>query len=297
MSASPTPTQVELNLYTLNTPGVNTYDVSNAAPVTAPAVIETLSYGDQFVFNGQIYSYLGGADNGGNEVGFFALNAHGKEVVFTTGSLTPKESLTLSQNQWYTICFMSGTLIATPSGAKPVENLATGDLVTTSDGKSAPVRWMGRQTVSRAFADPIRSLPIRIKAAAIEHNVPERDLLVSPAHAILVDGVLVQAGALVNGSSIVRESNVPATFIYYHVELDDHSLILAEGVPAETFVDNIERVHFDNWEEHERLYPQGRAIAELPYARASSARQVPQSIARKIAIRAQELDSAAQDAA
>ena len=70
----------------------------------------------------------------------------------------------------------------------------------------------------------------------------------------MVDDILIQAGALVNGLSIVRESNVAETFVYYHIELAEHALVLAEGTPAESFVDNIHRMAFDNWEEHEALY-------------------------------------------
>jgi hypothetical protein len=61
-------------------------------------------------------------------------------------------------------------------------------------------------------------------------------------------------------TSFVRETNVPKVFIYYHVEIDDHSLIMAENTPAETFVDN-DHLNFDNWAEHEALYPEGRPIA------------------------------------
>ena len=116
----------------------------------------------------------------------------------------------------------------------------------TSDGRSMPVSWIGRQSVSRVFADPLRVLPIRIKAEALGEGIPARDLLVSPDHALLIDDVLVQAGALVNGISIVRETQVPMEYTYYHVELDDHSLVLAENTPAETFVDNVDRLAFDN---------------------------------------------------
>jgi hypothetical protein len=197
-----------------------------------------------------------------------------------------------------TICFMPGTRVATPLGEIAVETLKIGDLVTTADGHTAPVRWIGRQTISRVFADPLRVLPIRIQAGALGESLPARDLLISADHAILLEGVLVQAGALVNGSSIRRETDVPVNFTYYHVELDDHSLILAEGVPAETFIDNIDRLAFDNWDEHEALYPEGRAMRELPYARAQARRQVPQHIRKRLAERTAALfDQGASTAA
>jgi Hint domain-containing protein len=184
------------------------------------------------------------------------------------------------------LCFMPGTMIRTPHGESTVETLKRGDLVVSTDGQAKPVTWIGRQTILRHFADPLRVLPIRIKAGALCDNVPSRDLLLSPDHAILVDDALIQAGALANGTSIVRETNVPETFTYYHVELDDHSLILAESTPAETFVDNVDRVAFENWAEYEALYPEGKQVAEMPYPRANSHRQVPRSIRERIAARA-----------
>jgi hypothetical protein len=190
------------------------------------------------------------------------------------------------------LCFMPGTMIRTPGGEVAVEMIACGDQVMTTDGRTEKVSWIGRQTVSLRFADPLRVLPIRIKAGALGENVPSRDLLLSPDHAILVGEVLIQAGALVNGTSIVRETNVPQTFTYYHVELDDHSLILAENVPAETFVDNVDRLAFDNWAEHQALYPEGRQINEMPYPRAKAFRQVPKAIRALLAERAERLGGA-----
>lgn len=187
------------------------------------------------------------------------------------------------------ICFMPGTHIAVPDGEARVETLRPGDLVKTAAGDARPVRWIGRQTVSRVFADPVRVLPIRIRAGALGPKVPCRDLLISPDHAILIGGVLVQAGALVNGGSIVREHDVPQVYTYYHVELDDHALILAENVAAETFIDNVDRLGFDNWAEHEALYPDGKPIAEMAYPRAKSFRQVPQATRTRLAVRGDAL--------
>lgn len=185
-----------------------------------------------------------------------------------------------------TACFMPGTMIAVPGGEAAVETLKVGDLVTTTDGKTMPVRWIGRQTVSLIFADKLRTVPIRVMAGALDENVPSRDLLVSPDHALLVDGVLVHAGALVNGSSIVRETDAPQVFTYYHVELADHSLILAENTPAETFIDNVDRMAFDNWAEHQALGTETEPTVEMTLPRAKAHRQVPSATRRRLSSRA-----------
>jgi hypothetical protein len=195
-----------------------------------------------------------------------------------------------------TICFYRGTLVRTPAGDVAVETLKHGDLVLTHDGREVPVAWLGRQTVSTVFSDKLRVLPIRIKAGALGENVPARDLLVSPDHAMFVDGVLIHAGALVNDTSITRESNVPSIFTYFHVEVADHSLILAEGAPAETFVDNVDRLGFDNWNEYEALYPEGKTVEEMPYPRAKARRQVPVSIRVALAARAEAIGAVAEAA-
>ncbi len=143
-------------------------------------------------------------------------------------------------------CYCRGTMILTDKGQVAVESLAIGDMVVTAAGAAKAVRWLGIRAVSSRFADPVRAYPVRVRANAIDDNVPARDLLVSPDHALLIDGNLIQAGALVNGTSIVREKNVPETFNYYHVELAEHDLILAENAPAETFVDNVSDRSWDS---------------------------------------------------
>ncbi len=220
-----------------------------------------------------------------NHIYFYVTNEQITDANGSNGllTITPGEEV---------ICFMPGTMIRTPEREVPVETLKRGDLVTTTDGRAMPVTWVGRQTISRLFADPVRVLPIRIKAGALAEATPSRDLLISPDHAVLVDGALIQAGALVNGTSIVRETAVPTIFTYFHVELDDHSLILAENTPAETFVDNVDRLNFDNWAEHQALYPEGKAVEELPYPRAKAQRQVPVAIRVKLAERAQAIGTA-----
>jgi hypothetical protein len=154
--------------------------------------------------------------------------------------------------------------------------LAVDALVMTTDGRAVPVAWLGRQTISMRFADPLWVLPIRIKAGALDEGVPSRDLLLSPDHAVLVGEILIQAGALVNGFSIVREAKVP------HIRHSPTSMssltITRREYTAETFIDNVDRLAFDNWEEHVTLYPEGNAIVEMPYPRAKAYRQVPRSL-------------------
>ncbi|MCI4678011.1 Hint domain-containing protein [Rhodoblastus acidophilus] len=211
---------------------------------------------------------------------------------FTFEAGTQGQFFTISQSNGVDtlqLCFMAGTSIRTPDGDVAIETLKRGDLVMTVDGAAKPVNWLGRQTVSTIFADPVRSLPIRVRAGALAENAPSRDLLISPDHALLVEDVLIQAGALVNGTSIIRETKLPKVFVYCHVELDDHSLILAENTPAETFVDNVDRMNFDNWAEFEALYPEGKAVEELPYPRAKARRQVPAYIRVALADRAQAI--------
>jgi hypothetical protein len=290
--------QATLYEYNTTADGPGHYTVSSNPDTPVSVVAKTLSPGDTFVVGGQKYQYRGGADaGGGREVGFFAAAPDGTIHFFATSPISGNETLTLNTSQPYTLCFMAGTRIAIPNGTVAVEELAIGDVVLTAEGKEAPVKWVGRQTISAIFADPNRLMPIRIKAGALDDNMPVRDLLISPCHAILVDGVLVQAGALVNGSSVVRDTDVPASFVYYHVELEDHSLILAEGVAAETFIDNVDRLKFDNWDEHMRLYPEGHAIRELSYPRAASARQVPASIVHRLDARVGLVSAPVRDAA
>ncbi|MCB4767942.1 Hint domain-containing protein [Ancylobacter sp. Lp-2] len=196
------------------------------------------------------------------------------------------------------VCFLEGTHVATPEGERAVETLAAGDLVRTAAGETRPVKWIGRQTVMRTFAEPLHAYPIRIAAGALGDSLPARDLFLSPDHALLIDGVLVQASALVNGTSICRVTQPAERFTYFHIELDDHALILAEGVPAETFVDNVTRRRFDNHAEYIARFGAGDdAIAELDLPRIKSARQLPVAIRARLAARAGTLGATAIEAA
>jgi hypothetical protein len=170
-------------------------------------------------------------------------------------------------------CFCPGTLIATPRGGVAVEALQAGDMVLTAEGPM-PVRWLGVSHVSPRFADPMRVSPIRIAKGALGNGLPARDLRLSADHAVFIGGVLVQAGALVNGTTIVRETVSADTLTYYHVELPRHALLYAEGLESESYVDNVSSWCFAN----ASTRPASGPVAEMPYPRVKAARQLPRNL-------------------
>ena len=213
-----------------------------------------------------------------NEAGGGMLNA-GTITLLTSQTGQFSETLTLSafgtnasgyvgalQTELLTVsgtvvaCFVAGTRIATPDGDRPVESLAIGDPVTTAEGGIAALRWIGRRSYNgRMLAGRDELLPVRIRAGALGGRLPRRDLLVSPKHAMALDGLLIPAFVLVNGTSIVRERGMPRVD-YLHLELERHDIILAEGAPTETFVDEDSRLLFHNASEFAELYPDAEPV-------------------------------------
>jgi collagen type I/II/III/V/XI/XXIV/XXVII alpha len=140
-------------------------------------------------------------------------------------------------------CFLEGTLLATPRGERRIENLQPGDRVLTASGEIVPVRWVGHRRFRLSVRPDVA--PIRFRAAALAPNVPHRDLLVSPEHAMGLDGKLVPARLLVNGRTIIRDTSLEQ-FTYFHIELPRHDLLLAEGAEAESWLDTGNRGAFAN---------------------------------------------------
>lgn len=146
-------------------------------------------------------------------------------------------------------CYAEGTRILTERGEVAVEALAAGDMVVTLAGDSTslqPVRWIGERRMNlRQHPQPNLVAPVRVRQHAFGENLPTRDLLLSPDHCLFVDGKLIPAKLLINDLTIVQERATTAVH-YYHVELDQHSVMLAEGLPAESYLDTGNRAMFAN---------------------------------------------------
>ena len=152
-------------------------------------------------------------------------------------------------------CYCRGTLIRTPVDQKPVEDLKIGDEVVTAFGAVRPIKWIGRRTYGRRFITGRKDiLPICIKAGALDDRVPVRDLWISPHHAVYLDGILIEAKDLVNGVSVMQVEHVEEVD-YFHIELDSHDVIIAEGALSESFIDDNGRGMFHNAHEYQSLYP------------------------------------------
>jgi hypothetical protein len=143
-------------------------------------------------------------------------------------------------------CFATGTRIATANGEVRVESLRAGeDVAITEDGSPVPIVWIGHRNVVTALHErPEDVMPVRVRRDAIAPGQPVRDLILSPDHALALDGVLIPVRYLINGQSIVQEHADRIT--YWHVELARHDILLADGLPTESFLDTGNRSAFAN---------------------------------------------------
>jgi hypothetical protein len=181
-----------------------------------------------------------------------------------TGVQTGNGSITISLAPADAPCYCPGTLIRTNRGEMPVEILAVGDTVVTASGEPRAIKWIGRRSYDGRFiAGNHLMLPVTIRAGALADGVPHTDLVVSPGHAMWVDGQLVPAWRLVNGVTVTQAEAVDSV-AYYHVELHRHDLLLANGAPAESFLDETGfRGQFHNAAEFHRAYLDAAPLAPM----------------------------------
>jgi hypothetical protein len=133
-------------------------------------------------------------------------------------------------------CFAAGTRLLTAAGEVPVEKLRVGDHLPTLVGQRlARIRWIGSRDAANTRA-------VRVAAGAFGAGLPARDLVVSPDHALWIGGALVPARALAGRRGIQTEA--VSKIRYYHIETAMHDVILADGLPAETYLDIGNRAAF-----------------------------------------------------
>ena len=129
-------------------------------------------------------------------------------------------------------CFGSGTMILTPSGERPVEAIAVGDLVVTATGQAVPVRWRGTRTLdAAALADQPELRPVRLKLGAYGNR---RDLILSPQHGVVVAGRLIRARHLAEHGAGAHVARGKRCVTYHHLLLPKHGLLVAEGAVVES---------------------------------------------------------------
>ncbi|WP_412508771.1 Hint domain-containing protein [Roseovarius sp. SYSU LYC5161] len=186
---------------------------------------------------------------GNGSLGFLTMNRAVENLeVFGTGGTGGNWDLIeigIDSVSSAVVCFVADTELQTPQGDRKVCELEAGDQIITQTGKSRTIVATNVRHVRaiELYREP-RLLPIRIAAGALGGGVPERDLLVSRQHRILVasriarricgqEEVLIAAFRLVGlpGIEIVRAIE-PVS--YHHIMLDRHEIILANGAPAET---------------------------------------------------------------
>lgn len=144
-----------------------------------------------------------------------------------------------------TPCFVAGTRISAQRGELCIEDLAVGEPVQTLTSAAQPIVWIGHRTVDcERHPEPRAVWPVRIMAGAFGPGRPIRDLWLSPDHAVYIGEVLIPVKSLMNDTTIAQ---VPVNeVIYYHLELPSHAVVLAEGLPAETYLDTGDRLNFEN---------------------------------------------------
>jgi hypothetical protein len=172
---------------------------------------------------------------------FYAEDTTPNATVVTNVSLSPA-------------CFGHGTLLLTTRGEVAVQNLCENDMVLTASGEQRQIKWIGhRITNCLRHPRPQDVYPVRVSAGAFGAGVPRRDLVLSPDHSVYIDSVLIPVRYLLNGATIVQ--NFTETIIYWHIELDSHDLLMAEGMPCESYLDTGNRTAFSNGGESMQVHP------------------------------------------
>ncbi|HTW72599.1 MAG TPA: Hint domain-containing protein, partial [Acetobacteraceae bacterium] len=142
-------------------------------------------------------------------------------------------------------CFLRGTRIRTPAGEVLVETLRVGDHVVTLSGAAMPIVWIGTGRMLVTRGQRCAATPIVVRKGALADNVPYHDLRVTKGHSLFLDGILIPAEYLVNHRSIAWDDHAREVD-YYHIETEQHDVLVSNGAAAETYRDDGNRWLFQN---------------------------------------------------
>ncbi|MFV0408136.1 MAG: Hint domain-containing protein [Paracoccus sp. (in: a-proteobacteria)] len=207
-----------------------------------------------------------------------SLGGMGSLTLQSGGAAVSASSLTYENTN--VACFTQGTLIETAEGERPIESLRAGDLVRTLDHGFQPIRWIGSRRVdAQELAGTPYLKPVQIRAGALSAQIPERDLLVSPQHRILVRSEIAQRmfgtreiliGAkhllVLDGVDIVED---PGELVYVHMLFDRHEIVISNGAASESL--------FTGAEAMKSLSEGARAEIRLIFPEICGAGYIPQA--------------------
>jgi hypothetical protein len=203
----------------------------STAGLAGGQTISGFAPGDKIILSGVNETIVGFAN------GTLSLTGTAPLELLLPGTFTkPFYATPVATNTDITLgCFAAGTRILTALGEVRVEELGVGDRVLALSGRLARIVWLG-WTQARGVSS------VRVRAGAFGDALPARDLVLSPDHAGPIDGVPVPVRHLLNGRTIVQEP--VAEIIYHHVELAAHDIVLADGLPCESYLDTGNRAAF-----------------------------------------------------
>ena len=206
---------------------------TGTSPATIPGILiaySSINFANGLMVVGRLYA----------QTASITFNGDGN---FTVNGTPPPQII---------VCYAKGTLLLTTRGLIPIERLRVGQELVSKGELSKHqlnpypgvelVKWVSKFKVSELNSE---SRPICIEKNALGKNQPFKDLYVSPAHSILVNGQMVLAKRLVNGVNIYPDRHAEEV-TYYHVECNRHCAIIANGVAAESYLESNNRHVFDN---------------------------------------------------
>ena len=236
--------------------GNGTIEVGAGTNLTIIQYITNISVNDTIVLDGTI------ADGVTYKDGVYTLTDNGQPIQGTasfqlpaanegsTFKVTNVDGKTYLNAETVVVCFLAGSMIRTSEGDVAVEDIQIGDQLVTFDWEhdrevTRPVVWVGKAhaKVRAGLPDDEAGYPVRVLKDAVADGVPYKDMLITAEHCLFFEGKFVPVRMLVNGVSIFYDKSI-TSYDYYHVETEQHAVIMADGMLTESYLDTGNRRAF-----------------------------------------------------